>query len=198
MAADAAGPRRLFAAIELPAPAVEAYVRFQRVAAADWPGARWTAPVNLHITVCFFGDVASASIEPLAAALAEAARRSDPFILKPTDTVLAPPGRRPPTMIWGAWAASPEFSRLAADVRQAAAPFAAQMPEAKEALPHVTLARFREGIQTKTGLPLQAGASDQGPFQAVSLTLFESHLSSGGPNYARLREFPLSADRQRP
>jgi len=183
--------QRLFLAIPLPDGLTAACLDYGRSEKGRWPGSRWTAADNLHVTVCFFGDVDDAVRPGLDQALAAVAARTEPFELKPEGAELAPPGRRQPTMIWGVFAPSAAFERLTAAIREAAGPFAPNMPPAKAARPHVTLARFREGAFAPPGLSASPLRSPIGSFVAGGCELFVSRLTPSGPVYTRLQRLPF-------
>lgn len=178
--------RRLFAAIELPSSLVAAFDDYGRREARRWRGARWTPAANLHVTVGFFGDVDEKDIQPLKEALTSACARNKAFRLKFEGVTAAPPGRRPPTMIWASFFPSGEFDTLSADIRAAATPFSPEMPAAKESRPHVTMARSRDGL---TDRPTAQMDADPAPVAAERLTLFESTLSPDGSHYRKIAEF---------
>jgi len=185
--------RRLFVAIALPEETKEAYLRQARRLAPAWLFARWTRPENLHLTACFLGDVEDGALPGLAAALGAAAAAARPFVLTPDRLELAPPGRRPPTMIWGAFAESVEYARLAGEIRRAAGPSAPGMPSEKPSRPHVTLARFASGSRPEgSGRPEQP-ADRPRPFVAGGFSLIESRLASSGPTYVELKGFNFTA-----
>lgn len=173
--------RRLFAAIELPAELIETYRRYGRSAADSWPAARWTDPNNLHLTVCFFGDVEESAASGLIAALDRVALATEPFMIEHQAIVLAPPGRRPPTMIWSVFGGGRDYDRLARATRAAAASFAPEMPAAKEFIPHATLARFRRGAAPPGGRSLDQLEPPPQPFRTAGIGLFASRLSPSGP-----------------
>ncbi len=180
---------RLFVAIELPAETREAYREHMRRLAPSWPTARWTRPENLHLTVCFLGGVEDGRLPELTASLETAARDSGAFILSPADIELAPPGRRPPTMIWAELRESPDYARLSAAIRRAVGPFAPDMPAAKPAAPHVTLARFAGGAGAPEGdRPAQPPRPPR-PFAVSGFSLVESRLASSGPTYHEVKKF---------
>jgi len=184
--------RRLFAAIGLPDDLRAELASYGRREAAAWPGARWTHPADLHITVVFFGDVEETQVSDLAEALRETASERGPLELEFSAVTLAPPRGSRRTMIWASFATSGDFSGLAEAVRRASGLFATKMPEAEAALPHVTLARLERPVAAGSRHFGEAGPATR-RFTAREITLFESHLGSDGPRYRPLAAFKISA-----
>ncbi len=182
---------RSFVAIELSEDTRQACREHARRLAAAWPAARWTRPEDLHLTVCFLGGVEEARLSGLEAALAAAADSARSFGLSPAGIELAPPGRRPPTMIWASMNGSEGFERLAVAVRRAAAPFAPEMPAAKAVLPHVTLARFGRGAAASGGERPKQPPRRPRPFTVTGFTLFGSRLERSGPAYQALKKYVI-------
>lgn len=181
----------MFVAIELPEEARDAYRGHGRRLAPLWPTARWTRPEDIHLTLCFIGDVDEGRVPDLAAALEKAAEATGPFTLVQAGLELAPPGRRPPTMIWASFAESAAFARLALAVRRAAEPFAAAMPAAKDVLPHATLARLRSaGTAAGSGDALEPMPGPL-PVTVSGFSLIESRLTPAGPIYSEIKRYDL-------
>lgn len=186
--------RRLFVAIPIPADLAEAYRGYGRANAGRWPGARWTGTENLHVTLCFIGDVEESRLPDLTAALGTAAGTAEPFSLVHSGVVPAPPGRRPPTMIWAVLEGGAAYARLARAARQAAEPFATALPAAKELRPHVTLARFSDRTRTvRAATPARLEPAPS-PFPVESFRLVESRLTPTGPIYATVSTYLIKKD----
>ena len=186
--------KRLFVAIELPQDLRRAYLQHVSAVADRWPGARWTKEDNLHITVLFLGGVEGTSVAGLVADLGRAAASIAPFVMAHEALLLAPPGRKPPTMIWAAFSGREAFAsavRVIGGTVQRRAPATATD---NEPLPHVTLARFKDdAVRVTRGqdvrqLPQATGWS----FSVDELLLVESHLTPSGPVYTVIKRFGLN------
>ena len=69
---------------------------------------------------------------------------------------------------------------------------AGMTPVRRRFVPHVTLARFRDGDEG--GLPpflSSHGALTLGPVPVTAVTLFASHLRPSGARYEALADYPL-------
>jgi len=181
--------RRLFLAIRPSAATLDALASYAQAQARHWPDARWTRRENLHLTVCFFGDVEEDRVMPLADDLALSLAAVPPFRLEYAKISFAPPGSRAPTMIWASFRPSRAYEDLARLVRAVAQKYALGMPEEKDLLPHVTLARFRDRQRGVAGLAQLAAAPP--PFTVSAVELVESELTAAGPNYSTLEVISL-------
>lgn len=179
--------RRLFLAVPLPETALAAAARSCDSLRDRCPRARWTREENLHATVLFLGDVEDAQLDELVPAFREAFGPVAPFGLEARGIVPGPPGRRP-TMLWIGFGDSAEFSALSSAAYDIASRELDLPPWRDEAAPHVTLARFRDGLPAPC--VLAAGqVAFSAAFTAEECVLFESRLSADGPTYIELNRF---------
>lgn len=189
--------RRLFVALDLDAPArqrvatISAGLQSQIEAMpANRPRVTWVAPGRMHITLHFIGAVDDARAECLASAM------SRPFAHAPVQVELDALGVFPvhgrPRVIWmgvrrGAgtlhWLYTESADRLAA---------CGCAVESRGLTPHVTLGRVRQG--TLRGLKLPRVDP---PVQTTvtHVILYDSQLSSRGPQYTALARAALSEQR---
>jgi 2'-5' RNA ligase len=180
---------RLFTAISLPTWMVEAIATYQRSQDRLRSGLRWVSPENLHVTTAFYGSVSQVDLPALRAALSLAVSEQAPFDMRFESVVWAPTARRA-TMIWAELAASPAFAGLAKQAHQAATGLAPEMPAAKPARPHVTMARLREPLAPAPAeLPPLTITPDT--FTVTELGLYQSVPSPDGPDYHLIANFPL-------
>ena len=153
--------KRLFAGVEVPAPAglrraladLQRELRGERI--------RWTRPENLHLTVEFFGATAAEKIPDLEKALAAAAKRSSAFALR-LARLGTFGGLRHPRVLWlGVESALRE---------------AGWVPEARAFAPHLTLGRIARLNDPETfAAAVAAPRGEFAPDQRVrELVLFES------------------------
>jgi RNA 2',3'-cyclic 3'-phosphodiesterase len=185
--------KRLFVAIELPAELRRAYREYASAERGRWPAARWTADDNLHVTVLFLGSVEDKAVPELVADLRRAVARSAPFPMGHECVCLAPPGRRPPTMIWSTFSGRGSFAALAGAVSAAARRHAPEMAADKEPLPHVTLARFKNATPARGRDVTQLPARPES-FLVDGVKLIESQLMPSGPVYTTVENIYFSKD----
>ena len=178
---------RLFVALR-PPPDIRALLL---TASGGVPAARWQDGEQLHCTLRFIGEVDRPQAEDVAAALAG--------VYAPTPLVrIAGVGRferkgRTDTL-WAAFAPSDALHHLARKVEQACVR-AGLPPERRAFLPHVTLARLPRsagaGPEIDAWLAVHAALASP-PFAMPYLTLYESHLGSGGATYEPVARWPLA------
>jgi 2'-5' RNA ligase len=168
---------RLFVALDLPAAAVAALVRF-RDAAADPAVWRRLAPETFHVTLAFLGwrDDAAPAAEVVQRVGFAAPR------LRLGDALLLPPGR-PRVLTVAVADPSGGLAALQAEVAGALAAAGAYAPEARPFRPHVTVARLRKGAIAPR---VVAAAPDRVTFDGGAVVLFRSHTGPGGAPYEPL------------
>jgi len=156
-----------------------------------------------HITVVFCGYLDETETGALQDVVEKAVSQNKPFRLTPLKIVFAPENR--PRMVWLTFGSS-EFAKLKlqiqngilAEQRDACLParqglFRGFSEERRDALPHLTLARFeeRDFLRLKKFLP-QEGADIYGEaesFEADSINIMESRLSREGAEYEVIKNF---------
>lgn len=150
------------------------------------PGARWVARENLHLTLRFLGDTEAHQAEDLI----EALHRLPPVSLPIRIAGMGLFGdRRRQQQLYADVEPDPALSHLNQKIEQIARQ-AGFEPERRRFHPHVTLARMRNPDKRRLGQFLEANTSlALPPFQTGSITLFRSHLGSGGAMYEPLIEF---------
>jgi 2'-5' RNA ligase len=174
---------RLFVALDPPYAVRDALAALR----ADVPGARWTPPEKLHLTLVFVGDVAEGRVAALAAALAGVASPPVPVAVTGLGAF---PSRRGARVLTAEGALHPALSTL--HLRLTAALAAAGVTlEAKPFRPHFTLARLKEAdrqaVRAFLASPVPALA-----FEAPVFHLYASTLHPDGARYERLRSYPLA------
>jgi RNA 2',3'-cyclic 3'-phosphodiesterase len=173
---------RLFVAAELPEEVVDALVRWRPRDDA----LRALAPESLHVTLAFLGWRDEAEIDVLGGLLDGLARPVGRLSVGGARWL---PPRRPRVLAVELDDADGALAALQRDVAAAIHAAVGWQPEKRPFLAHVTVARVRG----------RARADDLrdppalGPFAAPALTLFRSHLGSGGSRYEALARAPLGA-----
>lgn len=180
---------RTFVALELDASV--------RTAVADYllplrsvPGVAWARPENLHLTLKFLGNVATARLPALTERLAAATAMQPAFVMRVAG-IGAFPNLARPRVLWIGCTGAP-LAALAAAVDAACvqAGFAA---EDRAFHPHVTLGRIREpGRRDRFPVLLTDGGRAFGSSTVPAIVLFASKLGSGGARYTPLATLPLA------
>lgn len=201
---------RLFVALELPAPA--------RAALAAWrdalgPGlgrdlgagrVRPVADPDLHLTLCFLGEVGDDAAGPIGVAVAGAVGGLAPVRLAWGDALWLP--RRRPRVLAAGVQTSDTLADLHGRVASALVAGGWYEVETRPFRPHVTVARVR-GQARGPGAPAdrpargrpasgnrpprELGGCPSAPFTAGTVAVIRSHLGSGPACYERLRTVTL-------
>jgi 2'-5' RNA ligase len=170
---------RLFAALALPDDVADRVVSLQ----AKLPGAHWRPRENLHLTLCFYGDVAEPQAEELDAALEEVSLRHGPF-----DLALRAAGSfggADPHTLWIGVEKNEALERLAAACAKAGRLLGLKL-EARKYAPHVTLAYLRgaenNAVQTYVA---RLGLFSARAFRVEGFSLYSSAMRKSAPSLYR-------------
>jgi len=177
---------RLFAAADLPVGVRESLVTWAHQAVGDDRALRLVGPQALHVTLCFIGWREASESKRLGELVVECAA---PVRSLSVERVLWLAPGRPHVLTVGIADARGELAALHASVSAALADGAGYIPEEREFLPHVTVARVRRGARPlRRGLPPLPRLE---PFVCPSLTLYRSQLGAGGARYEALARVEL-------
>jgi 2'-5' RNA ligase len=177
---------RLFIAIDLPADLRE------RLAALSngFPGARWVAPENLHLTLRFIGEADGAQAQDIDAALTGLRVESFPVTLAGLGRFGNGTKLR---ALWVGVEVNPALEHLQAKVEQALRR-AGLPPEGRKFKPHVTLARFKAGSNARLRDYLEAHALFRAEaFEVRNIVLYSSFLSPNGAIHTPEAVYPLQS-----
>jgi RNA 2',3'-cyclic 3'-phosphodiesterase len=176
---------RLFTAIEIP----QAVRMRLSLLQGGVPGARWSPPENLHLTLRFIGEVDEATANDIDDVLSALHMPAFDLTLKGAGEF----GGRDPHALWVGVAPNEPLMRLAAKIESGLQRMGLAA-ETRKYSPHVTLARLRDAPMMKVREFLAAHAPfDSGPFAVKAFTLFSSHGSSAGSLYRPERTYALDA-----
>lgn len=175
---------RLFVALAVPAAAAEGLAPL----ATGVPGARWSPPENLHITLRFVGETPEPIAEDLDAALG--AVTTPPF-----DVTLAGVGAfsddRGINAIWAGVEASEALSRLQRKC-ETAARRSGLKPDTRAWKPHVTLAYLTAAEGSRVAAWLQShNLLRLPPFRVERYGLYSSWRTRHGSAYQLERSYSL-------
>ena len=185
---------RLFIAVELPGELRNVLKDVQQELRPLVPGARWTRPESMHITVKFLGSVPSSSLEDLLHTLGDAVF-GHPSSELTLDSLGGAPGLKRPRVIWLEGAAPVDLLQLKAriDSRFQTLGFT---PETRPFRPHVTLARLDPRRFQPPAPPVLSDTSTEQlrgrPLSVSTLAVMESIPQKGGVRYEVLRHFRLA------
>lgn len=161
------------------------------ILAPGLPGAKWVDLKNLHLTLCFIGEADNARAKDIDAELSAIDFPAFPLSLGGIGHFGSGQKIR---SLWAGIKQSQFLTSLYEKVSFALVR-AGQPPERRRFIPHVTLARFKDGHAHAAGRFIEANNGfAAGPFNVVSFALFESHLGRAGADYMVAAEYPLSTD----
>ena len=179
---------RLFAAADLPATVRESLVTWAHEAVGDDRAMRLVGPHALHVTLCFLGWHEAQDTQRLGEIVTGCAMPARGLAVG--RVLWLAPGR-PHVLTVGLDDSRGELCALQARVQDALVAGAGYVPEEREFLPHVTVARVRRGARPlRRGLP---PLPEIEPFACPSLTLYRSQLGPGGVRYEALARVDLPA-----
>ncbi len=152
------------------------------------PGWAWQDDEQLHLTLCYIGEVERPVAEDIAAALGS-------IHAPPINLALSGVGwfdQRPRGALFARAAPADALAALHKKIDRALVRIGLE-PERRAFLPHITLARRRSGAVDPDGwLERNAGlASCAAPVPAM--ILYQSHLGRHGSSYEAVASYPLSA-----
>jgi 2'-5' RNA ligase len=174
---------RLFVAIRPPVPVRDRLLSVM----GGVSGARWQSDDQLHLTLCFIGEVDRHRAEDAHAALGAIHHRRFEVALA---GVHAFDRRGEPASLWAGIAPHEPLKTLHDKVIQALGRVGIA-PQRRAYLPHVTLARLPRGAGPIG--PFLAGAGGlAGPrFPVEDFRLFESRLTPEGAHYSAVERYAL-------
>jgi 2'-5' RNA ligase len=187
---------RLFVAVELPDSWREALAEQQAALRSQLggmaEGLRWVRPDGFHLTVLFLGERPAHEEPRIESVLQRATAGVTPFALSPGR--LGSFGGRHPRVVQTS--VEGEIEALEVMQRGVAQSYGAGGQHAERFLPHITLARVRQGRPHTAGLDAESLANaisgvspvTAGAFTVHELSLMQSMLLAGGAQYrCRLR-----------
>ena len=148
---------------------------------------RWVPAANLHLTLKFLGNSEESRLQELASSL-----RGLPF--PPFELAFGSTGSfgtsRRARVVWLELArGASEVVALASTVEQAASMLGWE-PEMRSFRPHLTLARARD--RRGSTPPAVESLPELGSWTAQEVTIYQSRLRPGAPEYLPLHTIPLA------
>ena len=155
----------------------------------DQPGVKWVDPYSIHLTLKFLGNVAADRIDPITAAMEEAAQGVPPFHLEVKDLGVFPNLRRVQVAWVGIGGEVDQIIRLQKRIESNLAPLGFA-PESRAFTPHLTLARLRREAspaeQPSLGELITSTKFDEVyGFSVDAINLMKSQLTREGAIYSR-------------
>lgn len=182
---------RIFIAINLPAGRKKELADFSR----KWSElpVRWTKENGLHLTLAFLGYLNDEELVKICQTIKEIGSKHSPFSINFTEISYGPEERGIPRLIWLKGEKSEELSSLKKDLDKFLSEVIGFIPENRDFIPHITLARIRKWEwqriepEERPGIP-RSFSSD---FEVQSIEVMESELKRGGAEYTVLESIKL-------
>ena len=153
---------------------------------------KWVSPDNLHVTLYFFGELATEQIDALRKLLHEALNDSPTFSFSVTS-----PGifrnKKDPRVLWLDIEASSQLINLKNQIDNAVIPLGFT-PNDNRFHPHLTLGRFlprQKNSSLLDNLLNEWQSTEQFEYNVPELVLFESKQTQTGVRYYPIDIFPL-------
>jgi len=178
--------KRLFVAIDPPST-----IRDQiALLCCGLPGARWTPPEQLHLTLCFIGEVSSSAFLDIREALAEIT--FPVFALRLQGLGFFPP-RGQPRVVWAGVAHSEPLAVLQRKITTRLFALGFE-PENRKFSPHLTLARLNQTPPARVGRYLQEhGLFASSEFEVDRFLLYSSILGRKGAAHSVEQKYRLES-----
>ncbi len=152
------------------------------------PGAHWTDPSNMHLTLRFIGNVPDDITADIDAALAGLEASGFDLLLNGVGVYGS---NRRARVLWAGVERTPALARLQGKVESALVRCGLE-PEERKFSPHVTLARLKNAPKDRIGRFLEErGLFRAGPMRIDHFTLYRSLLGKEAAVYKALGEYPL-------
>jgi len=182
---------RSFIAIELPEEAKKGLARLRKELERDeHKFVKWVDPRGIHLTLKFLGNIPFNRITEITKAIEEAAQGVSPFHLE-ISSLGAFPSLRQARVFWvGIGGEVDKLSRLQQDIDSALAALGFTKEE-RPFVPHLTLARIREGASPpeRRSFGELVGSTtfeDKYPVEVEAIRLMRSQLTPAGAIYTCL------------
>jgi 2'-5' RNA ligase len=182
---------RSFIAIELSEEAKEGLARLRRKIERDEHRfVKWVDPGGIHLTLKFLGNIPSKRVTEITEAVKKAAQGISPFLLE-ISGLGAFPSLKQARVLWvGVSGELDKLSRLQQNIDSALAALGFAKEE-RPFVPHLTLARIREGASApeRTSFGELVGSTtfaDKYPVEVEAVRLMRSQLTPAGAIYTCL------------
>lgn len=189
---------RVFIALPVPSAVKDELRTLQDELRERLPGdaLRWTRPEQIHLTLRFVGNVATAQIGDLIAVTREVCSRFGPFQLRAHGLGFFPRSGSPRVIWVGVHENAGELPRLKQALDEAVDRLFGQAGEKEEKFAgHLTIARARS-IRSRQARVLRGLIEEMrdrafGGWTGDTVEVVRSQLSTGGSHYSRLAEISL-------
>jgi len=182
---------RSFIAIELPEEAKDGLARLRKELESDeHKFVKWADPRGIHLTLKFLGNIPSKRVAEITEAMEEAAQGISPFHLEISGLGAFPSVRQARVFWVGIGGEVDKLSRLQQNIDAALAALGFAKEE-RSFVPHLTLARIRQGASPleRSGFGELVGSTifeDEYRVEVEAINLMRSQLTPAGAIYTCL------------
>ncbi|OQX76769.1 MAG: 2'-5' RNA ligase [Bacteroidetes bacterium 4484_249] len=183
--------KRVFAAIKLHPSEIFMQVYNSIKIACKYDKIKWVEPLNIHITLKFFGETEEDKIEDINSVLSDISFHHSPFILKLSDVGIFGSSYKP-RVIWFGIDENKKLQNLATEIIGGVEK-TGFLKDRQNFVPHLTIGRikfidnkrkFQDVINRYKSVEIQQENIDK-------FFLIESILKPAGPEYKILKTFTL-------
>ncbi len=188
---------RAFIAIDLPKEIKDYLSLLEAKLKQSEADVKWVAPINIHLTLKFLGDIDEKKISQIIQILEEISLKQTQFILE-LSSIGAFPNIKSPRIIWiGVTTGNSEVKQIVANLETRIE----KIGIAKENKPftsHVTIGRVKSNLNreklTQSLTIITTESNNESQFVVKKLILFKSTLTPKGPIYEAVKETSLKTD----
>lgn len=180
--------KRLFVAIEMPAPVKAIAIETKALLEQELIEAGWVPPGNVHLTLKFLGDSPDERIGQIILRL-RLALADRTACLSATTSFGAFPSEKRARILWLGIEDTPELKKIYNNIESALNELGFDFDK-RPFRPHLTLARLKRPISVDIGL-IDSKINAKQPVSVGAVALFSSRLSSAGAVYELLAKIDL-------
>lgn len=184
---------RTFVAIPMPTSITKKALKI--ISAMNEAGAklRWSSEQQLHITLCFLGDIEDQRVVDACRAVERVANRQEMFTATISGLGTFPDAQRARVLWLGVTDGESQISDLQKQTRESLEDEAFSIDRGRYH-PHITLGRAPRGrVDHRLPALIEAQAvGELGQISVSELVLYHSHLTRSGPIYTPLGRFDLA------
>lgn len=188
--------KRVFAAINLSPEIENKLVEFQK----NWPTlpCRWLKKETFHLTLAFLGNRNEQELEKIFKAVKQTTEKNAAFSIFLNKVCYGPEKKIPPRLIQVQGEKSAAFYQLKQDLSEFLAKTINFVPEKRESVPHITIARIKKWdwrqIEPEQRPEINLEISLEIPVKSIEI--MEAHLKPTGAEYEALKSFCLITNGQ--
>jgi len=182
---------RSFIAIELPQNVKDGLTRLRgKLETAEHPFVKWVNPESIHLTLKFLGNIPFKQVAEITKAIEAASKGISPFHLE-ISGLGGFPNLKQPRVLWvGIGGEIDKLVSLQQNIDLALSPLGFAKEE-RPFVPHLTLARIRQGASPKERksfgeLVMSTSSEASYPFDVEAVSLMRSQLTPSGYIYTSL------------